>query len=127
MMKVLLTAIAVSAAAGSAFAHEPVGKRTPNGGFEYYSNHHAGKGTVDNGCILPWFYAGNHTLGQNPKRIDRGEITEFYDCEIERPVQVVVPPVTAAPAPVVPPKVDQTPKPVPAPMPPQEQPKPVRE
>lgn len=119
-MKALVTALAVAAFGGSAFAAEPVGKRTPNGGYEYYSNQHAGKGTIENGCILPWFYAGHHTLGKNPKRIDRAGITEFYDCEIEpakvavveKTEVVVVEQPKPAPAPVM-----EEPKPAPVPAP----------
>lgn len=113
-MKALLTALAV-VACGTAVA-DPVGQRTPNGGFEYYSNHHPNQGTVENGCILPWRYAGFPTLGYNPKRIDMGDATEFVDCKIphvkkvhHQPAPVVVPAPAPAPAPM--------PAPVPAPAP----------
>lgn len=121
-MKTLLTALAV-VAGGSAFAAEPVGQRTPNGGFEYYSNHHPNQGTVENGCILPWRYAGFPTLGYNPKRIDMGDVTEFVDCKIPQvrkvrhhhhhaPVVVPAPVPAPAPAPVPAPVVEQQPLPV---------------
>jgi hypothetical protein len=88
-MKALIAALAVAAATGSAFAAEPVGKRTPNGGFEYYSTSPAGQGTIENGCILPWHLRGWPTMGYNPKRVDMGDQTHFIDCKIPKPVVVV--------------------------------------
>lgn len=109
-MKALLTALASVALVGCAVNAQPVAKRTPNGGVEHYSNEHGVKGTQENGCVLPWSAAGVATLGKNPKRLEYGEATNFYDCKIEEP-KVVAAPAPKAPAPVV-----AAPAPAPAPV-----------
>jgi hypothetical protein len=123
MKAALFTAIAVAAACGSAFAEDPAGKRTPNGGIEFYSNSHAGMGTVENGCILPWSMAGHPVTGYNPKRVDIGDATEFVDCSIPAVVKVVQSKPHTPHTRSYPPEPTPTPAPMPAPTPA----KPVRE
>lgn len=81
-IKVNTLILSILSIAGSAIAAEPVGQRTPNGGFEYYSNSEMGKGTYENGCFLPWWMAGHPVLGYNPKRVEMGNVTMFVDCKI---------------------------------------------
>lgn len=127
MKKTFITTAVILLAAGSAFADEPRGMRTPNGGYEYYTNSgaNARQGTLENGCFLHWSYAGFPVLGYNPKRIDMGDRTEFVDCKLPTPVyhkhrhhhrraEVSVPtpvaPIPApAPAPVMPVPVEPLP------------------
>lgn len=123
-MKTFLTLAAVVVISGcAAVAGEPVGMRTPNGGYEYYSNHHPNQGRVDTGCILPWRYHSFPVMGYNPKRIDMSEVTDFIDCKIPKATTVVVVRPVPAPAPA---PVYEPPAPAPAPVP-EPQPAPVRE
>ena len=97
-MKAFITALAVVAICGSASAADLVGKRTPNGGMEYYTSTMVGQGSVENGCYLPKQYQGFPTLGYNPKRVEFGNGNAFVDCFIEAPA-VAMPVVYMAPAP----------------------------
>lgn len=125
-MKALITALAITALCGTVSAADLVGKRTPNGGFEYYTSTMVGQGSIENGCYLPKQYEGHPTLGYNPKRVEAGDITVFVDCFIQQPV--VAKAVVVAPAPVVvaPAPVYVAPAPAPAYVP-APQPKRVRE
>ena len=132
-MKALLSTLTVVFLAGcSSYASEPISKRAPNGGHHLYSHHHAGKGTVENGCILSWDKAGHETLGYNPKRVEIGDITTFTDCSIEPKRKVAPAPEVVAPSappvctPCTPAPHVYTPAPAPA-WTPVEQPKPVKE
>lgn len=123
-MKAIITALAVTAICGSAFAADPVAQRTPNGGMEYYSNSLAGTGTVENGCILPWRAAGHATIGYNPKLVHYGDPSEFFDCYIQpkavvavEKTQVVVVVVEEKKAEVVAPAPAPVPMAAPAPIP----------
>lgn len=134
-MKALIATLVAAAFCGSAFAADPVGKRTPNGGFEYYTSTMVGQGSVKDGCYLPMHYKGHATLGYNPKRVELGDITVFQDCFIAKPVVVTVVEKTVEPMPapvVVAPVVAPAPAPVvvaPAPVyvEPAPQPKRIRE
>jgi len=128
-MKALITAVALVALATSAMA-DPTGKRTPNGGFEYYSNTVSGKATVESDCVLPWVAATHDTMGVNGmRRVEMGDITVFYDCTpLPAPVIVVEKTKVVVQETVVEKKVEVVPAPAPAPVvEPAPQPKHIRE
>lgn len=88
-MKALIATLVAAAFCGSAFAADPVGHRTSNGGYEYYTSTMVGQGSYENGCYLPKQYTGFDTIGYNPKTVFHGEFSESQYCFIQQPVMVV--------------------------------------